>query len=105
MGGKTDGSAGADNPESGMLLWRDGEWVELHGSPEDPIEIHIYGRRGAMMNRGTPLRDAILSSSEGVYGYDQFGGALPAGFVTRYGRQFYISAPDPDAEMLVLLLS
>ena len=57
------------------------------------------------MDRRTPLRDAFLCSSEGVYGYDSFGGALPAGFVTRYGRQFYVSAPDPDAEMLVLLLS
>ena len=100
-----DGAPVYDNPSSGILLWREGEWVELHGSPENPIEIHIYGRRAAFMNGGTALRDAFLCNSEGVYGFDSFGGALPAGFVTRYGKLFYLSAPDPDAEMLVLLLS
>ena len=100
-----DAAPASDNPSSGMLLWREGEWVELHGSPENPIEIHIYGRRAAFMNGGTALRDAFLCNSEGVYGFDSFGGALPAGFVTRYGKLFYLSAPDPDAEMLVLLLS
>jgi glucan-binding YG repeat protein len=100
-----DGAPASDNPSSGMLLWRGGEWVELHGNPENPIEIHIYGRRAAFMNGGTALRDAFLCNSEGVYGFDSFGGALPAGFVTRYGKLFYLSAPDPDAEMLVLLLS
>lgn len=94
-----------DNPASGMLLWRGGDWVEIHGSPERPIEVHIYGRKAAIMNQESILREAFVCSSEGVYGFDQYGNALPAGFVTRYGKQFYVTAPDPDAELLVLMLS
>jgi hypothetical protein len=94
-----------DNPASGMLLWRDGKWTEIHGSAEKPIEIHIYGRDAAVMDRGFILRDAVLCSSEGVYGFDQYGNALPAGPAARYGKQFYITAPDPYAEILVLMMS
>ena len=63
--------AGSDNPESGMLVWRGGEWTEVHGSPENPIEIRIFSARGAIMDNEIPLRDAIICSPEGIIGYDQ----------------------------------
>ena len=99
------GSSATDNPTSGILLWRGGVWQEIHGSEEKPIRIHIYGKNAAILDNRTVLRDAFVYSAEGVFGFDQDGNALPKGFAARYGKLFYVTAPDPNAEMLVLLMS
>ena len=97
-------SPAADNPTSGILFWR-GAWQEIHGSEEKPIRIRIYGKDAAILDNGTVLRDAFVYSSEGVFGFDQYGNALPEGLAARYGKLFYVTAPDPNAEILVLLMS
>ena len=99
------GSSATDNPTSGILLWSSGAWQEFHGSPAKPIRIHIYGKQAAILDNGTVLRDAFVYSAEGVFGFDQDGNALPKGFAARYGKLFYVTAPDPNGEMLVLLMS
>ena len=98
-------SSATDNPTSGILLWSSGAWQEFHGSPAKPIRIHIYGKQAAILDNGTVLRDAFVYSAEGVFGFDQDGNALPKGFAARYGKLFYVTAPDPNGEMLVLLMS
>ncbi len=77
----------------------------MHGSAEKPIGVHIFGRDAAILDNGTVLRDAFVYSSEGIFGFDQDGKALPEGLAARYGKLFYVTAPDPNAEMLVLLMS
>ena len=99
------GSSATDNPTSGILLWSSGAWQEFHGSAAKPIRIHIYGKQAAILDNGTVLRDAFVYSAEGVFGFDQDGNALPKGFAARYGKLFYVTAPDPNGEMLVLLMS
>ena len=98
-------SSAIDNPTSGILLWSSGAWQEFHGSAAKPIRIHIYGKQAAILDNGTVLRDAFVYSAEGVFGFDQDGNALPKGFAARYGKLFYVTAPDPNGEMLVLLMS
>lgn len=98
-------SPATDNPSSGILFWRGSAWQEMHGSAEKPIRIHIYGQDAAILDNGTVLRDAFVYSAEGVFGFDRDGNALPEGFAARYGKLFYVTAPDPNAEMLVLLMS
>ena len=104
-GASAPASTAADNPPSGILLWRGGAWQEMHGSAEKPIGVHIFGRDAAILDNGTILRDAFVYSSEGIFGFDQDGNALPGGLASRYGKLFYVTAPDPNAEMLVLLMS
>ena len=99
------GSSATDNPTSGILLWSSGAWQEFHGSAAKPIRIHIYGKQAAILDNGMVLRDAFVYSAEGVFGFDQDGNALPKGFAARYGKLFYVTAPDPNGEMLVLLMS
>ena len=96
---------GSDNPQAGMLAWREGAWIEIHGSPEDPIEIHVFGSNAAFMQTGILLRDVIFCSAEGVIGYDQYGRELPPGSVTRYGKQFVIADRENSGEQLLLLMS
>ena len=98
-------SSAIDNPTSGILLWSSGAWQEFHGSAAKPIRIHIYGKQAAILDNGMVLRDAFVYSAEGVFGFDQDGNALPKGFAARYGKLFYVTAPDPNGEMLVLLMS
>ena len=88
-----------------MLAWREGAWIEIHGSPEDPIEIHVFGSNAAFMQTGILLRDVIFCSAEGVIGYDQYGRELPPGSVTRYGKQFVIADRENSGEQLLLLMS
>ena len=85
------GSSATDNPTSGILLWSSCAW--------------LYGKQAAILDNGMVLRDAFVYSAEGVFGFDQDGNALPKGFAARYGKLFYVTAPDPNGEMLVLLMS
>ena len=105
MGASAPALTSTDNPSSGILLWRGGAWQEMHGSAERLIGVHIYGQDAAILDNGTVLRDAFVYSSEGIFGFDQDGNALPEGLAARYGKLFYVTAPDPNAEMLVLLMS